>query len=55
MLVKILYTGEQVISVETCKITLAIMATCGLYDETGHIWYEQACLQKVEFLVILLR
>lgn len=28
-------TGEQVISVETCKITLAIMATCGLYDETG--------------------
>ncbi len=28
-------TGEQVISVETCKIALAIMATCGLYDETG--------------------
>ncbi|MFT4058189.1 MAG: glutaminase A [Legionella sp.] len=28
-------TGEQVISAETCKITLAIMATCGLYDETG--------------------
>jgi len=28
-------TGEQVISLETCKITLAIMATCGLYDETG--------------------
>lgn len=28
-------TGEQVISVGTCKITLAIMATCGLYDETG--------------------
>ncbi len=28
-------TGERVISVETCKITLAIMATCGLYDETG--------------------
>lgn len=28
-------SGEQVISVETCKITLAIMATCGLYDETG--------------------
>ncbi len=26
---------EQVISTETCKITLAIMATCGLYDETG--------------------
>lgn len=28
-------TNEQVISLETCKITLAIMATCGLYDETG--------------------
>jgi glutaminase len=28
-------TGEQVISTETCKITVAIMATCGLYDETG--------------------
>ena len=28
-------TGERVISEETCKITLAIMATCGLYDETG--------------------
>lgn len=28
-------SGEQVISTETCKITLAIMATCGLYDETG--------------------
>ncbi|QRN04241.1 glutaminase A [Legionella sp. MW5194] len=28
-------TGEQIISLETCKITLAIMATCGLYDETG--------------------
>ncbi len=27
--------GEQIISRETCKITLAIMATCGLYDETG--------------------
>jgi glutaminase len=27
--------GEPVISRETCKITLAIMATCGLYDETG--------------------
>lgn len=27
--------GEQIISLETCKITLAIMATCGLYDETG--------------------
>lgn len=32
---KDLIRGEQVISVETCKITLAIMATCGLYDETG--------------------
>jgi glutaminase len=29
------FTGEQVISLETCKITLAIMATCGLYNETG--------------------
>ena len=28
-------TGKQVISEETCKICLAIMATCGLYDETG--------------------
>lgn len=28
-------SGEQVISLETCKITLAIMATCGLYNETG--------------------
>ncbi len=28
-------TGEQILSTETCKITLAIMATCGLYDETG--------------------
>ncbi|WP_454782194.1 glutaminase A [Legionella sp. WA2022007384] len=28
-------SGEQIISAETCKITLAIMATCGLYDETG--------------------
>jgi glutaminase len=27
--------GTQIISRETCKITLAIMATCGLYDETG--------------------
>jgi glutaminase len=26
---------EQIISEETCKITVAIMATCGLYDETG--------------------
>lgn len=28
-------TGEQIISEETCKISLAIMATCGLYNETG--------------------
>ena len=28
-------SGEQIISVETCKITVAIMTTCGLYDETG--------------------
>ncbi|WP_419420876.1 glutaminase A [Legionella sp. D16C41] len=28
-------TNEQIISPSTCKITLAIMATCGLYDETG--------------------
>lgn len=28
-------SGEQIISKETCKTTLAIMATCGLYDETG--------------------
>jgi glutaminase len=28
-------TGQTIISKETCKITLAIMATCGLYDETG--------------------
>ena len=28
-------SDKQVISIETCKITLAIMATCGLYDETG--------------------
>ncbi|MFY7697905.1 MAG: glutaminase A [Legionella sp.] len=28
-------TGKQIISAETCKISLAIMATCGLYDETG--------------------
>lgn len=28
-------TNEVIISAETCKITLAIMATCGLYDETG--------------------
>lgn len=28
-------TGLRVISEKTCKMTLAIMATCGLYDETG--------------------
>jgi glutaminase len=28
-------TGKTILSRETCKITLAIMATCGLYDETG--------------------
>lgn len=28
-------TGKQLLSLETCKITTAIMATCGLYDETG--------------------
>ncbi|WP_133130086.1 glutaminase A [Legionella yabuuchiae] len=28
-------TGKKILSPETCKITLAIMATCGLYDETG--------------------
>ncbi len=28
-------TGHSLISSETCKIALAIMATCGLYDETG--------------------
>lgn len=28
-------TNEPVISPETCQITLAVMATCGLYDETG--------------------
>ncbi|MCL9683875.1 glutaminase A [Legionella maioricensis] len=28
-------SGAQILSAETCKITLAIMATCGLYDETG--------------------
>ena len=32
---KDLQDGTQIISLETCKITLAIMATCGLYDETG--------------------
>lgn len=29
------YTGQRIFSLETCKITLAIMATCGLYDESG--------------------
>ena len=29
------HTQNTIISPETCKITLAIMATCGLYDETG--------------------
>lgn len=28
-------SGKQIISLDTCKITLAIMSTCGLYDETG--------------------
>lgn len=28
-------TNEVIISKETCKIALAIMATCGLYDESG--------------------
>lgn len=28
-------SGERIISPETCKITLAIMTTCGLYDESG--------------------
>ena len=28
-------SGLRIISRETCKMTLAIMATCGLYDETG--------------------
>lgn len=28
-------SGQEIISTETCKISLAIMATCGLYDETG--------------------
>ncbi|HRD70802.1 MAG TPA: glutaminase A [Legionella sp.] len=28
-------TGDQILSRDTCKITLAVMATCGLYDETG--------------------
>ena len=29
------HTNKRIISRETCKITVAIMATCGLYDETG--------------------
>ncbi len=29
------FTNKPIISRETCKITLAIMATCGLYDESG--------------------
>ncbi len=29
------WNKKRIISRETCKITLAIMATCGLYDETG--------------------
>jgi glutaminase len=29
------WTNKRIISRETCKITLAIMATCGLYNETG--------------------
>lgn len=28
-------TNQPVISETTCKITLSVMATCGLYDETG--------------------
>lgn len=28
-------TGEQIISKETANISVSIMATCGLYDETG--------------------
>lgn len=28
-------TQERIISSETCQITIAIMATCGLYNETG--------------------
>lgn len=27
--------GEQILSADTVKYTIAIMATCGLYDETG--------------------
>ena len=29
------FNQQQVISLKTCQITLSIMATCGLYDETG--------------------
>lgn len=29
------WTQQQIISPTTCQITVAIMATCGLYDETG--------------------
>ena len=29
-------SNEPIISEETCKITVSIMATCGLYDETGN-------------------
>ncbi len=29
------HTGKAIFSKETCEITLAIMATCGLYDESG--------------------
>lgn len=29
------WTNQQIFSAETCKITVAIMSTCGLYDETG--------------------
>lgn len=29
------FTQQQVISLKTCQITVSIMATCGLYDETG--------------------
>ncbi len=29
------FSHKQIITLTTCQITLAIMATCGLYDETG--------------------
>jgi glutaminase len=29
------HTNKVILSPETCKITLAVMATCGLYDESG--------------------